>query len=102
MVKNASHCCPRAAIKLEIIYRVLPPNSGPWTTIKVFLCDRYGSTWAPDSPDSSGLDGHRKNLMRTQYMEIGTGYAEETTDDWSRISVVVISIISQNATLFAN
>jgi len=54
----------------------------PWATANAFLCDRYGSTCAPDSPDGSGFDGHRKNIMGPQYREIGTGYAKDSRDYW--------------------
>jgi hypothetical protein len=53
-----------------------------WATVNAFLCDRYSATCAPDSPDSSGEDGHRKNIMRAQYREIGTGYAQNSPDYW--------------------
>lgn len=50
--------------------------------MKAFLCDQYGTTCAPDSPGYSGYDGHRENIMKTEYMEIGTGYAQGSVGYW--------------------
>jgi hypothetical protein len=51
----------------------------PWTVLNAFLCDRYGSSCAPDG---SGLDGHRANIMGAAYKEIGTGYARSYAKYW--------------------
>jgi len=56
--------------------------ASPWATVNAFLCDRYGSACAPDSPDATGRDGHRKNIMSAQYMELGTGYAQGSWKYW--------------------
>ena len=56
--------------------------SMPWTTINAFLCDKYGSTCASDSPGPGGYDGHRENIMNSGFREIGTGHAQETLNYW--------------------
>ena len=53
--------------------------STPWATVNALLCDRQGSVCATDS---SGKDGHRKNIMRAGYRELGTGYAVKFLDYW--------------------
>ncbi len=46
--------------------------SSPQATVNLFLCEQYG---APCVADGSGADGHRANIMSSNYQEIGTGYA---------------------------
>ena len=46
----------------------------PWSVINGFLCDQQGSSCAPDKSD---LDGHRANIMKAFFKEIGTGYVHK-------------------------
>jgi hypothetical protein len=57
-------------------------NADPFAIMNLWLIDKVQSTGLPAAdlscPNSAGCDGHRSNIMSTNYREFGTGYTYGT------------------------